>query len=396
MQDLVLTPTDFVAVFNQTLEFAYPLVSIEGELSNFRVSKGRWVYFNLKDADASVPFFGTVNMLPGPLQDGLMVLAVGAPRLHPRFGFTLNLQSLVPVGEGALKKAAELLRAKLMAEGLFAPERKRFLPPVPQRIGLITAGNSAAYHDFIKILDERWGGVEILFVDVNVQGEQAPFQIVEAIDILNKHAPPQSLGGVVGNRIAERHAFAAGLSNLPEVIVITRGGGSADDLAAFDDERVVRAVAASRVPTLAAVGHEVDISLAELAADVRASTPTNAAQILVPDRAHELANLGVSRQSLKRALATTYDAAIMQLVDYQQSLTAQITNTLNAEAERLQNLRRLITLFDPKAALKRGYAIIQKAGKNVSSVKKIKVGDRLGLQLQDGTIGATTTEVTNG
>ena len=238
--------------------------------------------------------------------------------------------------------------------------------------------------------------MEILFVDVNVQGEQAPFQIVEAIDILNKHAPPQSLGGVVGNRIAERHAFAAGLSNLPEVIVITRGGGSADDLAAFDDERVVRAVAASRVPTLAAVGHEVDISLAELAADVRASTPTNAAQILVPDRAHELANLGVSRQSLKRALATTYDAAIMQLVDYQQSLTAQITNTLNAEAERLQNLRRLITLFDPKAALKRGYAIIQKAGKNVSSVKKIKVGDRLGLQLQDGTIGATTTEVTNG
>ena len=136
--------------------------------------------------------------------------------------------------------------------------------------------------------------------------------------------------------------------------------------------------------------------MAELAADVRASTPTNAAQILVPDRAHELANLGVSRQSLKRALATTYDAAIMQLVDYQQSLTAQITNTLNAEAERLQNLRRLITLFDPKAALKRGYAIIQKAGKNVSSVKKIKVGDRLGLQLQDGTIGATTTEVTNG
>jgi exodeoxyribonuclease VII large subunit len=159
---------------------------------------------------------------------------------------------------------------------------------------------------------------------------------------------------------------------------------------------VVRAVAASRVPTLAAVGHEVDISLAELAADVRASTPTNAAQKLVPDRAHELANLDVSRQSLKRALATTYDAVIMQLVDYQESLTAQITSTLNTEAERLQNLRRLITLFDPKAALRRGYAIIQKAGKNVSSVKKIKVGDRLGLQLQDGTIGATTTEVTNG
>jgi exodeoxyribonuclease VII large subunit len=372
MQDLVLTPTDFVAVLNQTLEFAYPVVSIEGELSNFRVSKGRWVYFNLKDQNASVPFFGTVDRLPGPLQDGLIVRVVGAPRLHPRFGFTLNLQSLVPVGEGALKKAAELLRAKLTAEGLFAPERKRFLPPAPRRVGLITAGSSAAYHDFIKILGERWGGLEILFSDVYVQGDQAPAQIVQAIELLNK------------------------LSNLPEVIVITRGGGSADDLAAFDDERVVRAVAASRAPTLVAVGHEVDISLAELAADVRASTPTNAAQILVPDRAHELANLNTSRQSLKRALATIYDGSIMRLVTYRETLADQITASINAEAQRLQNLRRLITLFDPKAALKRGYAIIQKGGKNIASVKKIKVGDRLSLQLHDGTIGATTTEVTNG
>jgi len=372
MQDLILTPTDFVAVLNQTLEFAYPVVSIEGELSNFRVSKGRWVYFDLKDEQASVPFFGTVHLLPGPLQDGLMVRAVASPRLHPRFGFTLNLQSLVPVGEGALKKAAELLRAKLTAEGLFAPERKRFLPPVPQRVGLITAGSSAAYHDFIKILDQRWGGVEILFSDVYVQGDQAPAQIVQAIELLNKS------------------------SNLPEVIVITRGGGNADDLAAFDDERVVRAVAASRVPTLVAVGHEVDISLAELAADIRASTPSNAAQILVPDRTHELANLSTYRQSLKRLLAVVYDAVVVQLVSTQETLVAHIEEKLKAEAERLQNLHRLINLLDPRAALRRGYAIIQRGGKNIRLVKQVKIGDHLNLQLQDGTIGATTTEVTNG
>jgi len=364
MQDVILTPSDFVVLLNQTLEFAYPAVSIEGELSNFRISKNRWVYFDLKDEQASVPFFGTVYMLPGPLQDGLMVRAVGSPRLHARFGFTLNLQSLVPVGEGALKKAAELLRAKLTAEGLFAPERKRFLPPIPERVGLVTAANSAAYADFVKILNERWSGVEVLLSDVYVQGDQAPGQIVEAIEMLNR------------------------LSNLPEVIVITRGGGSAEDLAAFNDERVVRAVAASRVPTLVAVGHEVDFSLAELAADVRASTPSNAAQLLVPDRAAELAHLDAKRQTLKRDLASAYDGAVMELVNRRDALVSQITNVLNAQSQQLQSLRRLIKLFDPQAALKRGYAIIRKGSKIVSSVDQVKIGDHLNLQVQDGTISA--------
>jgi exodeoxyribonuclease VII large subunit len=233
MEGLILSPSEFVALLNQTLEAAYSLVIIEGELSEFRVSKSRWVYFNLKDDQSSVKFFGTVYNLPGPLEDGLNVQVIGSPRLHPRFGFSVNIQSITPVGEGSIKKAADLLHAKLEAEGLFAPERKRPLPLVPQTIGLITAAGSAGYSDFIKILNERWGGVQISLADVYVQGQQAPPQIVRAIEYFNE------------------------LPVLPEVLVITRGGGSLEDLASFNDERVIRAVAASRIPTLVAVGHEL-------------------------------------------------------------------------------------------------------------------------------------------
>ena len=254
------TVSDFVAVFNQTIEYAYPTVTITGELANFRVSKGKWVYFDLKDDTSSVRFFGTVYMLPGPLEDGMLLQVDGVPRLHPTFGFSITAQSLKPVGEGSLKKAAALLEAKLTKEGLFSDERKRAIPYPPKRIGLIASGESAAYADFMKILTGRWGGIEIVHVDSQVQGAAAPAQIIRALDLLNAH----------GEEL--------------EAIVITRGGGSADDLQAFNVEQVVRAVAASRVPTLVAIGHEVDTSLAERAADRRASTPSNAAELLVPDR----------------------------------------------------------------------------------------------------------------
>src|SRR5581483_12363015 len=154
--EIIFTPADFIAALNQTLEFAYPSVVIEGELSNFRVSKNRWVYFDLKDELASVPLFGTVYSLPGPLEDGLTIRVVGMPRMHPRFGFSVNFQSILPVGEGSLKKAADLLLQKLSAEGLFEPERKRPLPQIPETIGLVTAAGSAAAADFEKILNERW------------------------------------------------------------------------------------------------------------------------------------------------------------------------------------------------------------------------------------------------
>lgn len=368
MQDIVLTPADFVALLNQTLEFAYPSVVIEGELSNFRVSKNRWVYFDLQDEIASVKFFGTVYNLPGPLEDGLKIRVVGSPRLHSRFGFSVNISSISPVGEGSIKKAADLLAAKLEAEGLFDEARKRRLPEIPVTIGLITAANSAAYADFIKILDERWGGVEIRLADVYVQGAQAPPQIVRAVEYFNE------------------------LSAFVDVLVITRGGGSAEDLASFSDERVVRAVAASRIPTLVAVGHEIDISLAELAADLRASTPSNAAQLLVPSRNETIAGLAVAKKTFSDVLNQRFQGEAREIQTSREYLTSQVNLLLSDRQKMIESIRKLMTAFDPRAALKRGYAIVSKQGRNIASVKQLNPGDNLAIQLADGKIGAKVQE----
>jgi exodeoxyribonuclease VII large subunit len=369
MQDVILTPAEFVAVINQTLEFSYPIVTVEGELSEFRISKNRWVYFKLQDEEASVSFFGTVYQLPGPLEDGLNIRVVGVPRLHPRFGFSVNVQSMMPVGEGSLKKAADLLRQKLEKEGLFDTERKRILPRLPARVGLITAANSAASADFIKIINERWGGITIYMADVYVQGDKAPAQIASAIEYFNSH------------------------KEQPEVLVITRGGGSAEDLAAFSDERVVRAVAASRIPTLVAIGHEVDISLAELAADQRASTPSNAAQLLVPDKHNELLHLKTHRLNLDRFVKSAYDNEILGLRGMGETLQTILSNLISSERERLKANRKLALLYDPNGALRRGYALISKEAKHIKSVGQVRAGDTLTLRLRDGTIAATANKV---
>ncbi len=365
MNELVLSPTDFVALLNQTLEIAYPSVVIEGELSNFRVSKNKWVYFDMQDELASVKFFGTVFSLPGPLEDGIKVQVLGTPRLHPRFGFSVNVSSISPVGQGSIKKAADLLATKLEAEGLFDVARKRPLPQIPAKIGLITASNSAAYADFIKILNERWGGLEIQLADVYVQGAQSPLQIVKAIEHFNE------------------------ISELMDVLVITRGGGSAEDLAGFSDERVVRAVASSRIPTLVAVGHEVDISLAELAADLRASTPSNAAQLVVPSRSVMIAGLEVSRNSIRQSLDQKFQNAARDNQANREYLTSQVILLLKNNQNLLISTKKLMAVYDPRAALRRGYAIINKQGKNISSVKGLELGDKLGIQLADGKISAT-------
>jgi exodeoxyribonuclease VII large subunit len=364
MEGIVLSPSDFAALLNQTLEMAYPVVTIEGELSNFRVSKNRWVYFDLQDELASIKFFGTVYSLPGPLEDGMKVRVSGSPRLHPRFGFSVNVLSMTPAGEGSIKKAADLLAAKLQSEGLFDEERKRPLPQIPEVIGLVTAAQSAAYADFIKILNERWGGVEIHLIDVYVQGASAAPQIVRAIEYFNA------------------------LSRLPDVLVITRGGGSAEDLASFSDERVVRAVAASRIPTLVAVGHEVDVSLAELAADLRASTPSNAAQLVVPHRRETIAGLGVAKKSVFEVVSQRLEAERRANREGREYLTSQVLLLLKNLQNNIISTRKLMSVLDPQAALKRGYAIVRKGGHVLGSIKGLKGGDRLGIQLADGTINA--------
>ena len=247
---------------------------------------------------------------------------------------------------------------------LFDPERKRPLPEVPAQIGLITAANSAAYSDFIKIVNERWGGLEILFADVYVQGEQAPAQLVDSIKYFNQ------------------------MVKMPEVLAIVRGGGSADDLAAFNDERVVRAVAASRIPTLVAIGHEIDVSLAELAADQRASTPTNAAQLVVPDRVHILDQLDSKKRLLQQAVITNFEDVIVWSEELRRLINDHMHSLVESELNNLRENRRLISHFNPRAVLKRGYAIIYKSQQHISSTRQLKLYDQIGIEMSDGTISA--------
>jgi exodeoxyribonuclease VII large subunit len=310
--------SEFVALLNQTLEYAYPSVTIVGELANFRVSRNKWVYFDLKDDNASVKFFGSVYQLPGPLEDGMLLKVRGVPRLHNLYGFSVNIAQIQPTGEGSIKKAAQLLQAKLAKEGLFDESRKRPLPYPPARLGLIAAKQSAAYADFVKILNARWRGMAVEHIDVQVQGEAAPAQLVAAIEQFNSHVEP------------------------PAALVIIRGGGSAEDLAAFSTEVVTRAVAASRVPTLVAIGHEVDLSLAELAADRRASTPSNAAELLVPDRQHVLAWLGDADAQMQQCVDRRFQSARADIGQRANVIEQTVSHYLQAAGHNLKSYQHLI------------------------------------------------------
>jgi len=364
----VLGVSDFVSVVNQAFELAFPVVGIVGELSNFKVSKNRWVYFDLKDDESSVRCFGTVYMLPGPLEDGMLVELRGSPKLHQQFGFSFNIQSIRPAGEGSLRKASQLLLAKLTAEGLFDDDRKRALPYPPQRIGLITSGESAAYADFVKILQARWGGVEITLADVQVQGERAPAQLVSALQWFSEQADP------------------------PEVLVMVRGGGSADDLAAFSTEQVVRAVAASRVSTLVAIGHEVDVSLAELAADQRASTPSNAAELLVPDKREVITRLREQREGWSDDLFAKIDDERIVLDDIRQDLNLRLDSLVSGRRTELAHVRRLAEALNPGLALKRGFAIVRKDGAAVRG--GLVVGDIVDITLSQSRASARIESIT--
>lgn len=370
--EVEVTVSEFVALFNQTLEYAYPSITIVGELANFRVSKNRWVYFDLKDEQCTVKFFGTVHQMPGPLEDGMMLKVRGQPRLHNQYGFSVNIQQVQPAGEGSIRKAADLLKAKLEKEGLFDASRKRILPYPPQRIGLITSGQSAAYADFVKVLGARWGGLSIELIDTQVQGEIAPQQIVAALAQFNS------------------------LSEPPDVVVLIRGGGSAEDLAAFSTEQVTRGVAASRVPTLVAIGHEVDLSLAELAADQRASTPSNAAELLVPDRKHIQKELAGIVQALSRAAQNQLKTSNEELVVLRRDLHRDAQGILKNTQSQLENTQQLLTALNPEAVLRRGYAIVRQNGKAVRATDQLSSGAIVETQLSNGRFTAQVKDITGG
>jgi exodeoxyribonuclease VII large subunit len=363
-QEVIVEVSDAVALFNQTFDYAYPSITIVGELANFRISRNKWVYFDLKDDYALLKFFGTIYNLPGPLEEGMKLAVKGRPHVHEQYGFSVQVQSITPVGQGAIKKAADLLAKKLTAEGLFDPTRKRPLPYPPQTIGLITSAASAAYADFIKVLGARYGGVQILSYDTQVQGELAIADIIGAIKYFNE------------------------LADVPDVLVLTRGGGSAEDLAAFSHEHVVRAVAASRIPTLVAIGHEVDLSLAELAADARASTPSNAAELLVPDKRDLQSQLQSQQKWLLGGLLAQLTSAQNWLKTRTQHLDEAVAQYLKNVYESLDQSAKLLEVLSPNAALKRGYAIVRSGNKIITTKQQAKPQQLLDIQLSDGSLQA--------
>jgi exodeoxyribonuclease VII large subunit len=336
MDDVLLSVSDFVALTNQTLEYAYPSVAIVGEVAEFRVSQGKWVSFKLKDDGAIIGCFMGIYQLRVPLEDGMKVVVVGQPRLNPKWGsFTVSVRSVKPVGEGSIKKGFELLKAKLEAEGLFSPDRKRTLPQIPQSIAVITSTESAAYADFTRIINERWGGLTISVAHTQVQGQPAADQIIRAIRYFNS------------------------LEALPEVLVIIRGGGSAEDLSTFNDEPLTRAIAESRIPTLVGVGHEVDHTLADMVSDVRAATPTHAAETLVPDRREIIKRARMQVQGAGHAFSQSIDQHARVTRDQLDTAYRRIRERLDDTFGRLAALRVAVAQLNPDAVLQRGYALLR-------------------------------------
>lgn len=354
MTEPTFSVTDAVAVINQTLSAVYPRIIIVGELESFRVAKQRWVYADLKDETSKLRLFGTIYQLPGPLEDGMMVEVSAEPRLHPQFGFSLNIQTIRPIGEGSLKKASDKLEAKLAKEGLFNEDRKRAVPHPPEKIAFITADGSAAQADFMKIAAARWPLASIQHIQTSVQGSQAPEELVRAL-------------------------AKAGESDA-DVTVVVRGGGSADDLAAFNDERVVRAIAASRQPTVVAIGHEVDTSLSERAADMSASTPSNAAELLLPDSSEVLTNLNHMKTMLHSEMKNTLESSVESITADRIRIKELALRWSELRLSDLQHVRTRLDSYHPKHTLARGYALLSKNGKMLKANDSLAEGDDLEIQ----------------
>ena len=387
MNDQILSVSELSDYINQTLEYAYPSVVVEGEVSSFKISQGKWVFFDIKDSQTTLGCFMSIYQLNTPLEDGMLVRVVAQPKLTTWGKFSLTVKSVELAGEGSVKKAFELLKLKLEKEGLFALDRKRQLPQYPKRVALVTSKQAAAYNDFVTILQDRWGGVSVDHLQVQVQGSSAPQQSVEAIEYFNMKAADY------------------------DALVIIRGGGSAEDLQAFQTEPVARAIYSSEIATVVAIGHEDDISLAELVADLRAATPTDAARLLVPDKKSVITQLEASislqseltlkilqRESDKltrfhNSLRFVIDSAVSDLSSKQYRLNSAISTAINSSHSEFAVLSQKLTSLSPQSVLDRGYAVVSYEGRSVSSTSTLKNNDSIMVQLAQGKLTAKIIEI---
>ena len=368
-------------------------VWVEGEVSVVSRPSSGHIYFTLKDAAAQIacvmwksaaPMFGAL------LVHGGQVLAHGKVSVYePRGSYQLYVDRVQPQGLGDLHAQFELLKARLEAEGLFAPERKRPLPEFPHRIGVVTSPTGAVIRDICNILARRWPLAQVILAPTQVQGQDAPPQIVAALEALYQR------------------------DDL-DLIIVARGGGSLEDLWAFNDERVARKIADSPVPLVSGVGHETDFTIADFVADLRASTPSAAAELTTPDRAELLAQLAALRSRLAslmaedvharrvvhqaQARALSHLSPRVRLANSRQrvdDLAAQAavsaSHFLQLRRARLTGTGARLDALSPLAVLQRGYAVVRRDGRLVRSVALVSPGDRLSVRVSDGEFDATAT-----
>jgi exodeoxyribonuclease VII large subunit len=378
------------------LEAGIGQIWVEGEISNLaRPGSGHW-YFSLKDRDAQLrcAMFRTRNsraqFTPA---EGQLVLARGRVSLYePRGDYQLLVEHLEDAGLGALQRAFEELKTRLAAEGLFAPERKRPLPACPRRIGVITSPTGAAIRDILHILARRFPAAAVLIYGVPVQGAAAAPAIVAALEL------------------AARRADC-------DVLIVARGGGSIEDLWAFNDERVARAIRRAPIPVVTGIGHEIDFTIADFAADVRAPTPSGAAELVVPDARTwlqrlsrlqarfgagvrrtlqaERTRLGALRQRLQGAHpGARLRAASQRLDELEGRLQFALQARLTHDGARLQSLARALQAVSPLSTLERGFAVVTRSadGALVTDAGQLAVGERFDARLAHGTLHAAVLE----
>ncbi len=376
------------------LENSFPSVIVEGEISNFkRHMPSGHLYFTLKDEEAQVRcvmWRSDAARVRFDVADGMKVIVKGRVSLYePRGDFQLYAVSLVPAGQGALQLAFEQMKKKLEEEGLFSEEHKKPLPRFPSRIGIVTSLEGAAVRDIISVIGRRFPAVELMIFPVKVQGDGAAEEVAAAIRDINK------------------------MSDL-DVLIVGRGGGSLEDLWAFNEEIVARAIYASKIPVVSAVGHQVDFTISDFVADVRAATPSAAAELVVPDRMEVTAGIASAMRVIRRAVGQNIDRLELELeklshhyalrqplslVDQKSQMVDELARRMESQTQfyvetvenKLSAFTKHLNALSPAAVLARGYAIVEDSRGIVSSVRKLNIGDQATIRLSDGTLDSQIT-----
>ncbi|WP_103015748.1 exodeoxyribonuclease VII large subunit [Salinibacter ruber] len=389
--DPVLSVAELTRGLSDLVEDRYDDVWVEGELSDFTRAASGHCYFSLKDEDAQircVMWKHLTQYVYFEPEEGMQVRVNGHASVYERRGdLQIQAQAMRQAGKGAQQKAFEELKQKLQAEGLFAPERKQALPAFPDTIGVVTSGQGAAIHDIQSGLARRFPPAEVVLCPVKVQGLDAPRAIADAVAAFND--------------------LPADDAQRPDLLIVGRGGGSTEDLWAFNEEVVARALDASNLPVVSAVGHESDVTIADLVADERAATPSAAAERVVPDRrdvadrvralhdrlrSRVTGRLQDARQRVDALVASrAFHAPARRLEQHRQHLDALVdrlgrggARAIDRARTRLAHLRDRLHALDPEQPLRRGYVHLTQDGTSVQSAESLQDGDRVRIHFQDG------------